>query len=176
MKINSSLANRLRLSSCLALATLAFSVGNTVAVTYGGIGNTLPNGGTLPNGNQTGDIFNWQLSGATGTIFPVWTGDPKNTKITTATFNATFSGLTLSDPFWGPANGTRTWTAITGLSATPTFSSTTFGSYTAGYGTFSTAAPLTGFGLNVVWTPVPEPSSALAGLLLTAGLLRRKRR
>ena len=28
---------------------------------------------------------------------------------------------------------------------------------------------------QLVWTAIPEPSTALAGLLLTAGLLRRRR-
>jgi MYXO-CTERM domain-containing protein len=37
------------------------------------------------------------------------------------------------------------------------------------YGTFT----ITGSTLN--WTAVPEPTSALAGLLLGAGLLRRRR-
>ena len=128
---------------------------------------------TLPTGNKKGDIFNWQLSGATGTTFPVWTG-VSGSHLTDAEFNATFSGLTLSDTFWSPASGQHKWTAITGLNSLPTFSTTTFGTYTAGYGTFSTTATATG--LEVVWTPVPEPTSALAGLLLTAGLLRRKRR
>ena len=35
---------------------------------------------------------------------------------------------------------------------------------------------LTGSTLNYNFTAVPEPTSALAGLLLTAGLLRRRRR
>jgi uncharacterized protein (TIGR03382 family) len=37
------------------------------------------------------------------------------------------------------------------------------------YGSFSIS------GSTLTWTAVPEPTSALAGLLITAGLLRRRR-
>ncbi|MEO8615888.1 MAG: MYXO-CTERM sorting domain-containing protein, partial [Luteolibacter sp.] len=39
-----------------------------------------------------------------------------------------------------------------------------------GQGTFSFSG-----GTTVTWTAVPEPTSSLAGLLLGAGLLRRRR-
>jgi autotransporter-associated beta strand protein len=47
------------------------------------------------------------------------------------------------------------------------------------YGQFSYAYNTDGLGANsgnLIWTPVPESTSALAGLLLGAGLLRRRRK
>jgi len=84
----------------------------------------------------------------------------------------------LNAPFWQTA---QSWTDIftagstnpagTGLFDTiQVYNNTTGAAFTPVNGTFT----FTGSTLN--WSAVPEPSSALAGLLLGAGLLRRNRR
>ncbi len=88
------------------------------------------------------------------------------------------SGKTFGDAFW---DTNKTWTDVfTGSGATTSLASifSTFNAngsnlidgFVAGEGTFTLNGSST---LN--WTAVPEPSTALAGLLLGAGLIRRRR-
>ena len=93
------------------------------------------------------------------------------------------SGDAFASAFW---NSSRNWTAtdLFGASnanvnlATIFSSSSTSTNFNANptEGSFSFTSTGAGFtGNQLTWSAVPEPSSALAGILLGAGLLRRKR-
>ena len=104
-------------------------------------------------GNLTAD--------ATGAIFKVIFGTAALTDITTP-----------GNTFWNTAYGTQTWnmTTIFGKSfTTNAFTSVETSANVSAYGSFTIT------GSSLTWTAVPEPTSALAGLLITAGLLRRRR-
>ena len=98
-------------------------------------------------------------------------------------FNSAASGdflgstVKFSDIFW---SSSHSWQIFTGHGdVTGNF---TIGTYSLDTATtpaaYTTAIPGGSFSMNgdtLNWTAVPEPSSALAGLLLCAGLLRRRR-
>ncbi len=150
----------------------------------GGVG-TQTFGGNLSYGNDS--IFNWDLNankdanglggndGVAGSEFDAVAVAGNLSVGTNAVFNVIFgSGVNLGDAFWSTPSITQEWSlaAIFGK----TFASGSFASVT------STADPvtqgsftLTGSGSTLTWTAVPEPTSALAGLLIGAGLLRRRR-
>ena len=74
--------------------------------------------------------------------------------------------------FWNTPFGTQTWsmTSIFGDAFNSgAFTSVQTSTDVSAYGAFTIT------GTSLTWTAVPEPTSALAGLLLTAGLLRRRR-
>ncbi len=139
--------------------------------------------GTFNNLNMgTGSIFNWDIDAAVaqtaGTgydnIVAASFGGPD-----AAVFNVVLQGSdTFNSTFWAI---TRTWdniistdgTAGGALNLANVFSGFTYnGSATApSTGAFA----FTDGGTSLTWTAVPEPTSALAGLLLGAGLLRRRR-
>jgi hypothetical protein len=121
-------------------------------------------------GNKTDDRgTSWDAVNLTGGIMTVDAG---------ATFqiivNSTGSDVDFTNAFW---NQIQTWEVFS-TSGAATIDSTfqnfsvTYGggnNYSADLGTFSmTSGTLT-------WTPIPEPSTALAGLLLAAGLMHRRR-
>lgn len=87
-------------------------------------------------------------------------------------------GDSFAAEFW---NSTRNWTAATLFGATNAAVNLTTIFNDTNTATNFAANPLEGQfsftdgGSTLTWTAVPEPSSALAGLLLAAGLLRRKR-
>ena len=92
------------------------------------------------------------------------------------------AGNAFADAFW---NTDKTWSnIITGTGATNNltsiFSSISGSGLTYDSGTGKATATGEGYftfnGTSTLnWTAVPEPTSALAGLLITAGLLRRRR-
>jgi hypothetical protein len=89
------------------------------------------------------------------------------------------SGDSFADPFW---NTTRNWTAgaLFGPSNQGVNLATFFNdaNTTTNFGANSTEGLFTFTGIDsntLTWTPVPEPSSALAGLLVAAGMMRRRR-
>ena len=113
-------------------------------------------GGTLGNDGGSGAVFKAVLTTGSfsGTFWQSdrsWTDIFKNTAEDT---NLAFADLFSSFEYW--EGGTN----VTGTIGT--------------YGNFS----ITGNTLtwDSYYVPIPEPSSALAGLLLTAGLLRRRRK
>ncbi len=92
------------------------------------------------------------------------------------------SGGNYSDPFWntnkrwdnifsaaGLTNLNSIFTTFSGTGLTTSGSGPTAIATAAGRGQFSFT------GMTLQWTAVPEPASTLAGLLLGAGLLRRRR-
>ena len=128
---------------------------------------------------SSGSSFNWQL-GSQATTGPGTNFDKVivsgQLDISTGTnFNIYVTGLDLNSAFW---NTTQTWDVFDANSTTGNFSNFTLYDAAApttpviygGRGSFS-YIPSTG---SLQWS-VPEPSNALAGLLIAAGLLRRRR-
>jgi fibronectin-binding autotransporter adhesin len=166
-----------------------FKNGGILAPTAAASGTKLSVTGTTTFG--AGSIFEWSMSATDPTT------DPGNGTANSGTYgqlagtgaitgsDAVFkivlgAGNAFTDAFW---NTDKTWNNVfTGDGATNTLASIfssisgsgiTFadnkGTVTdQGYFTFSSTSTLS-------WTAVPEPTSALAGLLLAAGLLRRRR-
>lgn len=144
------------------------------AGTSGGVGTQAVTG-NLSYGASS--IFNWDLNQnsittgfdkvtATGTI---------GANATSAVFNVVLgSGVTQDATFWTVPGSKKIWSLATifGQTLTSTFSSVTVTNATPA---FTALGGFTINGTNLTWTAVPEPSSALAGLLLGAGLLRRRR-
>ena len=168
--------------------------------TLGGIGTvggdtTIQSGGTLAPGSSPGTLNfgnNADLTFNSGSIFAweITTGGPAIDKVagqatgtlggSGAIFNIT-SDTGYDTAFW---TSNKSWTDIfTGFTGAGSwagiFSSISGTNLTwdgsqanasGGYGYFT----ISGSTLN--WTAIPEPSTALGGLLLAAGLLRRRRK
>ena len=153
------------------------TVGKTVTVNSGA---TLAAGGVGAVGAasvasdlnfSSGSIFDWDLTtgAGNGTYDTVSVTGALN--ITSgAKFNVV-SSTGFSDPFW---NATHTWTGIFGGKEINNFLVTNF--LYSGSATAPTAeGSFTVSGSSLIWNAVPEPTSTLAGFLLAAGLLRRRR-
>jgi autotransporter-associated beta strand protein len=152
--------------------------------TVGAKTTTLSNGGTLAAGltfNGTGvssdlvfasnSIFEWNI-GATGAYS--LTDVEGNLSGAGAVFRILLNDFTSG--FW---NSDRTWT-LTDIFAPATVTpGSSFASIFTSLETNQTAVGggrgFTLSGNNLTWAAVPEPTSALAGLLMAAGLLRRRR-
>ncbi|MEO8615979.1 MAG: hypothetical protein ABI600_12625, partial [Luteolibacter sp.] len=159
------------------------------------------NGGTLAAGNSpgtltvsgttdfaTGSIFSWDIattnegSQTAGTDY-----DSVRTATLTGTGSAIFNVVlqgsdTFASAFWDSAhNWTNIFstdgTTLNALNIASIFSSFS-GTGLASDGTVATQGQFTftGGGKTLTWSAVPEPTSALAGILLGAGLLRRRRK
>ena len=141
--------------------------------------------GTLTMGStlafESGSIFEWDInankSGATGTAGTDFDKVSVTGNITVdnaAIFKVVFgTGVSMADAFWSTPYVTQTWDIATifgkGFTSgafAPTVQTSTD---VSSYGSFTIN------GTSLTWTAVPEPTTALAGLLLTAGLLRRRR-
>jgi hypothetical protein len=137
---------------------------------------------TFSNGLNygSGSIFEWDLissstSGA-GTNFDSLSVTGV-LSATDAIFKVVLSGSALTDiqvngdTFWDPPSGKQEWSlaSIFGTSVSG-FTSVQTNTNVSSFGSFSID------GTNLTWTAVPEPSNLLAGMLLAAGLLRRRRR
>ena len=97
----------------------------------------------------------------TGTVFKVIFGATALADVTN-----------MSNTFWNTPYGTQTWnmSAIFGEAFNSgSFTSVQTSTNVSTYGSFTIN------GTALTWTAVPEPTSALAGLLIAAGLLRRRR-
>ena len=86
------------------------------------------------------------------------------------------TGVTFTDTFW---TQNQTWSNILNVTGTTTsgWSNTAVSVFNTS-GTLqnvSTYGSFTISGSTLTWNAVPEPTSALVGLLITAGLLRRRR-
>lgn len=158
------------------------------SITINGTHN-VANGTTQTFGNLTygdGSIFAWNLS--TVTTDPgngasnQGTYDRVNTNVLSAatgteTFQVILGGSSFTDAFW---DTNKSWTNVFSVVSTGTIASVfdTFGGSgvatdgtVAGQGQFS----LSGNTLNWTSSAIPEPTSALAGVLLGFGLIRRRR-
>jgi autotransporter-associated beta strand protein len=163
--------------------TLSVDDGTLGGATSLGGNVTVGAGGKLAPGASTGAIGTIATKGATWTAGSIWefdlsAGTPGSsdllsidgdfTKAGSGTYQ--FNFMNSSPTVWGAVYTLVTWTGTTGFSLGD-FSYTNLG------GAYDGQAG-TGFTLNansLTFTAVPEPTSALAGLLLTVGLLRRRR-
>jgi autotransporter-associated beta strand protein len=153
------------------------SIGSGAIHNAGGIGTV---GSQAITGNLdygTSSIFDWDLNAnSTASGFDTVSATGDITVGASTVFNVVFgTGVDLGDVFWSTASPTQEWSMASIFGKV--FTSGSFASVT------STADPLTqgaftitGGGSTLTWTAVPEPTSALAGLLLGAGLLRRRRK
>lgn len=142
------------------------SVGN--AGSNGGVGTQTVTGNLNYGGTS---MFEWDINTGTATYDKVALSGSL-----TVDSNAVFkvvSSTGFSDGFWST---TKSWSDIFGsnnlgfdVSKFLYVANGTTVSAPTTYGSFSIT------GSTLTWTAVPEPTSALAGLLVTAGLLRRRR-
>lgn len=172
-----------------ANATLGGSGTVGGATTFSGASIHAPGSATATAGTQsfsstvtygTGTIFEWDLNTLAGTYDQVTatgaiTGGSAIFKVVLA------GGTSFTDVFW---DTDKSWTNIfTGGSGSATNLASLFSGFNASGGVGATGTvtgrgqfTFNGSSTTLNWTAVPEPTSALAGLLLTAGLLRRRRR
>lgn len=141
-----------------------------VAGVSGGVGSqTFSNNLTY----QSGSIFEWDISTAANTSDSVSVGG--SLTVDSGAIFKIVSSTAFTDVFW---NTTRNWNVFGGKD---------FDAFTLNFvandtpqvaGDFASRGnfTFTNSGATLTWTAVPEPSSALAGLLLGAGLLRRRRK
>lgn len=137
--------------------------------------------GTLKDSNSSGVRgTDWDAVNVGGTLSGLDGPDANSTA--DAVFRIVLDGTqTFADSFW---NQDRVWNDIfmTSSGGTPIDFSSIFGGGFEFYNssgnignTNSTGRGFTISGSSLSWSAVPEPSSAMAGLLIAAGLLRRRR-
>jgi fibronectin-binding autotransporter adhesin len=179
-------AGKLKVTGSIASSDVTVNGGILASGSTGTVGNnvTVNTGATFAAGDvatvgaasvasnlnfSSGSIFDWDLTTGSNTYDTVSVAGSLN--ITSgAKFNVV-SSTAFTDTFW---DATHTWSDIFGGKAIDNFLVSNFL-----YSGSATAPATEGFftvsGSSLTWTAVPEPTSALAGLLLTAGLLRRRR-
>ena len=152
---------------------VSVSSGNTYSA--GAVGD--PGTQAFANGLAlvSGSIFSWDLDASTtdpgantanSGSYDIVTGNGTGT----GTFKVVLGSNSFTDVFW---NTNKTWNSIFSGSD-PTFS-VFAGTGVASSGLVTDEGQFTYTGSTLTWTAVPEPTSALAGILLGAGMLRRKR-
>ena len=128
----------------------------------------------------SGSIFEWDINqSSTSSGFDTLSVSGNLAADTTgAIFKVVLGGSALTDiqdtgnAFWNTAYGTQTWNMATIFGknfTTNAFTIVDTSTNVSTYGSFTIS------GSSLTWTAVPEPTSGLAGLLITAGLLRRRR-
>jgi hypothetical protein len=192
LSVNGSITSDVTVQSGASLQGSGTIDGNT----------TIQSGGTLAAGNSPGILNNTgDLTFTTGSIFE-WDLDLSQAPVETnrgvacdgvnvggtlcgtdVIFKIVLTGTQdFTDSFWGVAGTTRTWTNIftgsDGSTPIANWASIFGGGFQYSYNG-ETIAPVQGFftvsGNSLSWTAVPEPSNAVVGLLVAAGLLRRRR-
>jgi len=164
----------------------AASFGSTVAIDSGAIlspGNTGAAGTATVAGATTfnkGSIFSWDIN-STGTSYDklITSGLVDGDGAGGSVLQIVVGDTTFGNAFW---NINQTWTDIFTTNGTSPIANwaniftdislvnSSLNPITTGRGSFSVS------GNTLTWNAVPEPSSALAGILLGLGLLRRRRR
>lgn len=125
---------------------------------------------------KSGSIFEWDLTAESESAgFDTVNGASGQTFDSTGAFRV-IAGLDFTTSFW---DAQRTWsTIITGFGTSTGWAPNTAVSIYDSGGTFrdvSGQGAFTVSGTSLSWVPVPEPTNLMAGLLLAAGLMRRKR-
>jgi autotransporter-associated beta strand protein len=153
------------------IAAAGGGAAGTHAVGVAGVGNGIGSqsfSSDLSYGS--GSTFAWDIHTGTDTSDGVTVGG--NLAIASGAIFKVVSNTAFTDTFWDTS---RTWNVFGGKN---------FGGFTLNYrannadlnaGDFASEGYFTISGSSLNWTAVPEPGTALAGLLLTAGLLRRRR-
>jgi fibronectin-binding autotransporter adhesin len=168
--------------------TITIASGATLAPSVQASGSKLDVDGKLDF--VSGSIFEWDLNATNGSDPGVVSNSGNYGQLAatgaatgTAVFDIVLGSNSYADAFW---NTNKSWTNI--VSASGLADLTTLFTTFSGDGLTATGSGVTaiatadgqgyfGFsGTSLNWTAVPEPSSAMAGLLLTAGLLRRRRK
>jgi len=180
--------------SLAAGSAVTIANGATLAGT-GMIGGTTSVFGTLAPGNgatklringsttlNSGSIFEWDLNTADNTRAAGYDGLNTAALVGSgAIFKILLSGSQdFADTFW---NTTRTWSDIfkteDGSSNLRDWASVFSGGFQFSYNGKTMAPTSEGSfalsGNTLTWSAIPEPSSAFTGLLLAAGMLRRRR-
>ncbi len=166
--------------------TLTGSGGVTGATTIGALGSHNAGDAAVNSGvgsqafssNLTyasNSIFNWDINANSNVsgFDTVSAGGSIDVSTTGTVFNVIFgTGVDLANAFWSTPDTTQTWSMASIFGQA--FTSGSFANVT------STADPVTQgsfsiTGSTLTWSAVPEPTSALVGLLIGAGLLRRRR-
>ena len=180
-----------------SIANTAVTVSNTGTILASGATGTIGNSVTLNSGTvlapgdagaagtatvvgattfNNGSIFSWDInSGGTGydklvTASVAAAGSP--------VFRIVAADASFSNTFWSTS---RTWTNIVTTDGTTAISNwaNLFTTVSLVNSSLTPITPTNGsfslVGNTLTWTAVPEPSGAIAGLLLGAGLLRRRR-
>jgi len=164
-------------------STLAINAGAILAVGDAANATTATATATVTGATTFADasIFSWDIN-STGLSYDkvVTPGVTDGGSAGGAVFRIVVADATFANPFWA---SNQSWTNIfttNGSSPTSTTWATVFGStvsvVNSGFASFTPSAgsfSLTGSTLS--WTAVPEPTSAFAGLLLAASLMRRRR-
>jgi fibronectin-binding autotransporter adhesin len=152
----------------------SLTAGNSIGKLSFGSNLTLNAGSTFAwelSANETGRGSNYDAVNVGGTLGG-----------SDAVFKAVLTSGSFADAFW---TTNRQWTNIfmnsaedTALDFASIFSSFQYweGGTDVTPGTISTYGSFSISGSTLNWTAIPEPSSALAGLLLGFGLLRRRRK
>jgi fibronectin-binding autotransporter adhesin len=136
---------------------------------------------------NSGSIFEWNLAATPSETGRGTSYDAVNAASLGVTSGAIFrvvldGAQDFSESFW---NTNRTWSDIfktgdagSNLSIASIFTGTTqyYNVNSGDLGIPTAQGSFTISGSNLNWTAIPEPSTALGGLLLTAGLLRRRRK
>jgi len=135
--------------------------------------------------HNSGSIFEWELAATPAETGRGTSYDAVNVAGTLggsgAIFRVVLDGAqNFSESFW---DTNRTWTDIfktadggSAVNFASVFSGVQYWNTTTGnLGTPTSQGTFTISGSSLTWTAVPEPTGALAGILLAAGLLRRRR-
>jgi len=169
-------------------ATVIVGAGGGVAGTHAPTARTSGNGQTFTSTltYDTGSIFEWDLNAATSNTGTsnqgsygqvIATGASGSVTGGAAVFKVVLGGNTFADAFW---DTNKSWSNIFTGTGAPTSLSALFNSFDA-TGGLTSSGVVAGQGYftmsstSLTWTAVPEPTTALAGILLGAGLLRRRR-
>jgi autotransporter-associated beta strand protein len=167
--------------------TLKSAGGGAAGILNAGDATSSNKVGTLNLGGEltfeTGSIFEWDVTNATS--FDKVTGQSGKSLSGTGAVFTIITSTAYTDAFW---NTNRQWTGIFSGFGTSDDWDNIFTSiagdqitWTDNKGVVGNINPggdggyFTINGTSLTWTAIPEPSTALAGLLLTAGLLRRRR-
>lgn len=148
------------------------------------INGTHTPGGANTVGTQTftnnltygsGSIFEWDIVTASNTSDSVVIGDTGSLTVTAGAIFKIFSSTAFTDAFW---NSSRSWSVMDGfnmLNFTLNYVANGTPQVALDFADQGSFSFTTINGDSLVWAPVPEPTSALAGLLILGGLLRRRR-
>jgi autotransporter-associated beta strand protein len=166
-----------------AESSLGFKNGGILAPTASASGTKLSVTGTT--NFSTGSIFEWDLNAATSDTGNGATNTGNYGQLagsgaitgSDAVFQIVLGSNRFSDAFW---NTNKSWTNIfTGSGATTNLATIFSGGFGGDVATSGLVSGRGSFGFSgtstLTWTAVPEPTSALAGVLICAGMFRRRR-